>query len=226
VRVYHLLSAKWAIEDLQQRQLKVARFADLNDPFELLAHELPDKKDRREYNLWVRRASRTFGLLCFSREWRNPVLWSHYGAKHRGICLGFDVPDQLLARVEYLERRIPFRRLVPYRRNGSDTAGPLFRMKFKDWSYEREWRRVVRLRNARSDGDDFFWPFGEDLDLREVIAGPRSRTPEERLRQAVGPTARDVSFIQARAAFREFCVVVQQRGFGAPSGRAAGRHRR
>lgn len=210
MRVYHLLAAKWAIQDLKRGQLKVALFADLNDPFELLAHQLPNRGDRREYDQWRRQASRTFGLLCYSRDWRNPVLWSHYGAAHRGICLGFDVPDRLLTRVEYLERRIPFRTMLPDKREGPDVAGPLFRMKFKGWSYEREWRRVVRLRDARKEGGHFFWPFGKDLALREVIAGPRCRISEQRLRQAAGPTT---AVIQARAAFRSFGVVVQQRGF-------------
>lgn len=33
------------------------------------------------------------GLLCFSDNWKSPVMWAHYAAKHHGICLGFDVPD-------------------------------------------------------------------------------------------------------------------------------------
>jgi hypothetical protein len=40
-------------------------------------------------------------MLCFSRDWHNPVQWSHYADKHRGICLGFDVPDSLLVPVQY-----------------------------------------------------------------------------------------------------------------------------
>jgi hypothetical protein len=217
--VYHLLEAKWAIQDLERRQLKVARFADLNDPFELLAHQLPDREDRRQYNMWRRHASQTFGLLCYSRDWRNPVLWSHYGARHRGICLGFDVPDRLLTRVKYLTRRIRFRTMLPHKRDSTEVAGPLFWMKFKGWSYEEEWRRVVTLSEAREDGGHFFWPFGKDLALREVIAGPRCRISEQQLRRAAGPTAGHVTFTQGRAAFRSFAVVVQQRGFGMAGGR-------
>ncbi len=25
--------------------------------------------------------------------WSNPVIWAHYGDKHRGLCLGFEVPE-------------------------------------------------------------------------------------------------------------------------------------
>ena len=44
------------------------------------------------------------GILCFSEDWTDPVLWTHYGAKHRGICLGFDVKDGFAKKIVY--RRI------------------------------------------------------------------------------------------------------------------------
>ena len=31
-------------------------------------------------------------ILCFSRNWDNLLLWSHYGDRHMGVCLGFDIP--------------------------------------------------------------------------------------------------------------------------------------
>ncbi|NKK82626.1 DUF2971 domain-containing protein [Rhizobium leguminosarum bv. viciae] len=34
-----------------------------------------------------------FGLLCMSTTWQEPLLWSHYADKHKGMCLGFDVDD-------------------------------------------------------------------------------------------------------------------------------------
>ena len=35
MRVYKFLHAKWALDDLDKRRLKIATFDDLNDPFEL-----------------------------------------------------------------------------------------------------------------------------------------------------------------------------------------------
>jgi hypothetical protein len=35
VRVYHLCEARYAIADIEKSRLKVATFADANDPFEL-----------------------------------------------------------------------------------------------------------------------------------------------------------------------------------------------
>lgn len=85
--MYHLLSARWALDDLTRWRLKIAEFADLNDPFELLGVELPNRALRRAFAAWKAKALREYGVLCFSRKWSNPVLWSHYADKHKGICL-------------------------------------------------------------------------------------------------------------------------------------------
>ena len=46
------------------------------------------------------------GLLCFSRNWTHPLLWSHYASKHEGICLGFDLKrGSELQEVQYEDKR-------------------------------------------------------------------------------------------------------------------------
>jgi hypothetical protein len=35
MRLYHYLSEKHALDDLENKRLKIARIEDLNDPFEL-----------------------------------------------------------------------------------------------------------------------------------------------------------------------------------------------
>jgi hypothetical protein len=41
-------------------------------------------------------------MLCFSRTSSNILMWSHYGDNHKGICLGFDVPDEFARDVRYV----------------------------------------------------------------------------------------------------------------------------
>ena len=33
--------------------------------------------------------------------------WAHYADKHKELCLGFDIPDHSLAKVNYSEKRLP-----------------------------------------------------------------------------------------------------------------------
>ena len=47
IRVYHLTSADFAINDIALRRLKIARILDLNDPFELMAFSFRDKRIRK-----------------------------------------------------------------------------------------------------------------------------------------------------------------------------------
>ena len=46
LRVYHLTSADHAINDIAFGRLKVARFSDLNDPFELLSANFREQRVR------------------------------------------------------------------------------------------------------------------------------------------------------------------------------------
>src|SRR5713226_357193 len=91
VRAYHLLSSHHALDNLRHRRLKIAQLDDLNDPFDLWTLAQPDRKLRMALRLFRREVAQTFGMVCFSMAWHNPLLWSHYGDRHRGIALGFDL---------------------------------------------------------------------------------------------------------------------------------------
>jgi len=75
---------------------------ELNDPFEFLGVDLSDPDFRRQIKATKKTLSESRGLLCFSKNWHNPVLWGHYADKHRGICLGFDMPEDLPTKVDYV----------------------------------------------------------------------------------------------------------------------------
>ena len=50
--VYHITEAKWAIENIRLKRIKIAELNDLNDPFELLATSSTNKKERKEIKEW------------------------------------------------------------------------------------------------------------------------------------------------------------------------------
>ena len=105
MRVYHFSSAKYAVEDIQNQRLKIARINELNDPFELLAADLLDKRDRQAFVKFKNQINEKFGIVCFSGSWESPLLWGHYADKHKGIALGFDVVDEKLNEVNYTTMR-------------------------------------------------------------------------------------------------------------------------
>jgi len=161
-RVYHLLPCDRAIDDLNQCRLKVSTFIDLNDPFELHAFRIADRSQRRDYKAWRRGLQADFGLLCFSEFWHNPVLWSHYGDRHAGVCLGFDVPSKLLQKVNYVKDRLRITQPeIAGARSNNRLQNLLFSTKFVHWEYEHEYRMIVRLRDMEAERSMYFYPFNE-----------------------------------------------------------------
>ena len=75
LRAYHFTSAKHALDDLRNSRLKIATIEDLNDPFELLGMDISGTDDRLKFRAWRKSMAESFGMVCFSRNWHNPVLW-------------------------------------------------------------------------------------------------------------------------------------------------------
>lgn len=202
------MSEHWALEALRLRRLKLSLLEDMNDPFELLGVALRKPSDRTAFRKLKAEMSRTIGVLCFSRGWGNPVLWSHYGDRHRGICLSFDIPDEWAKEVTYQGKRLEseLERKLP--RNSHETLGyKLITTKYEHWRYEEEVRMIVKLEDAQCEAGHYFVPFCEGLRLREVITGPRCTLARNRLREAVAEEARNVTITKSRLAFRSFKVV-------------------
>ena len=106
--LYHFLNAEYGLEAIKNRRLKISRIMGLNDPFEFLGVDLSDKKNRKAVKELKEYYSEKTGIVCFSKTWKNPVLWGHYADKHKGICLGFEVPEDTANQINYVNSRFPF----------------------------------------------------------------------------------------------------------------------
>lgn len=107
MRVYHFLKEQYGLEALRKKRLKIARINELNDPFEFMGADLSDLEFREAIGGLKDYLNERWGLLCFSKVWESPVQWTHYANRHKGLCLGFDVPDGFLTKVKYENERLP-----------------------------------------------------------------------------------------------------------------------
>jgi hypothetical protein len=218
MRVYYFVESKWAVENVSKRRLKTCRFLDLNDPFELLSGGLVDRALRKKVKGWAGKLNEQFGLICFSASWRNPLMWSHYCERHKGICLGFEAQGDLLRPIAYNRRRI---QLAQWKDENSVNPPAklkecLLYTKFIDWKYEDERRVVLPFKRLKKHGDLYFKPFDDTLKLVEVIAGHKCCVGWKPIieRAVIGlQSAPKPKLIKARLAFKKFEVVTQQRGF-------------
>lgn len=213
MRLYQLGSAHYALQNVEQRQLKISRIDDLNDPFELLGAMQRDKDWRRAFAQAKNQIHTKDGVLCFSRSWRNPVLWSHYGDKHRGICLGFDVDDNVTIPVSYAADllRLKLDKAKLHEPFSKQVANQLLTTKFKDWAYEEEVRILASLAKARCNDGLYFYSFAPNLVLREVILGPRCDTSIDEVRSLVQSFDPHVHVLKGRLAFQKYGVVEDRR---------------
>lgn len=205
MRLYYFTSADYGLQAIRKRRLKVARISELNDPFELLVWSMRDRGQRQKMRDWKAQSNNDLGLLCLSTRWSNPLLWGHYGDKHKGMALGLEVdsPD-LLFKVDYVPRRMPF----PVGRELDETdLKTILTTKFSAWKYETEHRVFCRLSDCIKEGALFFEPFAETFKLREVIIGDQCVKSRAEVKAALGKHAEGVEAFKARPAFGSFRVV-------------------
>lgn len=50
----------------------------------------PFRDSRRLIELLKNQADRV-GILCFTKDYNHPLMWSHYSDGHRGFCIGYDI---------------------------------------------------------------------------------------------------------------------------------------
>jgi hypothetical protein len=209
MRVFHFTNANYAVSNLSLRRLKISRFNQLNDPFELLAADLLDLRDRKALSDFKDNLNSTKGMICFSGSWGNPLLWGHYADKHSGMALGFDIPDDYLSPVQYTTQRakVEFDQKTRKIVDGPRLMNRLLRTKFIDWKYEDERRMFVDLDPNSQEGGNHFVEFSENLVLREVILGLKCDLPVSRVRQLLKDEPNPAKVLKAGMALRAFKII-------------------
>lgn len=110
------------------------------------------------------------GVFSLAERVTCPLMWSHYGDQHRGLCLGYSIPDTSLSnvhKIHYGGSRSVQASAVAAMLGGDDAARrrvdeAVLLKKAKPWAYEREWRLI----GPRGKQDS-------PLELEEVVFGMR-----------------------------------------------------
>lgn len=213
MRVYHFTHREYGIDDLRSRHLKIATINDLNDPFDIFPIDASDTTIRHTYRLLRRALADNLGLLCFSTNWHNPVQWSHYAEKHRGLCLGFDIPDEQLSKVIYSRKLIAVdtESVVADNKYALEAAKKLLTTKYSHWRYESEVRVFINLQALVPEKGMYFMKFSDNLRLAQVIVGSESSLRRLQIKDALGDLAPTIDAFKARLAFKSFRVVKQRK---------------
>ena len=211
MRVYQFLEKHWAMESLLYQRLKISLFNEMNDPFELLGVSLKKKADRADFNQLKKEVSEEMGAVCFSKKWSSPVLWSHYGERHKGVALGFDVPAEHVHEISYTGSRLEEELIKGFEEEKDDLSLKLLTTKYEHWIYEDEVRMLINLSDTVYEEGKHFLPYCDALKLKEVIIGPRCNLTKEHLLQISLANSHNIKITKSRLAFQSFKVVPNRR---------------
>lgn len=204
MRVFHFLKAEHALAALHKGRIKVACIGELNDPFELLCSDMRDPRHRRGFQRFKAQCAQTFGYLCFTRTWKNLMLWSMYADKHQGAALEVELPDDVAMPVKYRKTRVIWD-VEKIMQSGGFSRGHvdiISTTKSNHWKYETEIRAAALLADAEREGDLYF----STVDIRGIVLGALSKISEEQIRDAL-PAGKSVKVTRARLAFGSYNVV-------------------
>lgn len=149
------------LEDiLNNRRIKICSVSCANDPFDFQVSfdRTTSQSYVRGFRNAFKRLKEKFGIVCFSENVDNVLMWSHYADKHQGLVLGLDLDDNMLTQVDYLPiapRIIPNHgkcKACSYRY--TSVMHSVMRSKAIDWAYEKEWRLILNyseVQNIQAD---------------------------------------------------------------------------
>lgn len=212
VRAYRFLNEEYALQAIRDRRLRISRFDQLNDPLEWAPPANASREQRQAFGVMKKEMGEDRGLICFSRSWSNPLLWSHYADKHQGIALGFDFHGNQHFEVVYRKDRIPcdWERFQTDKQYAFKITDLVLRSKSDHWSYEEEVRAHVALDHSTVENTHYFFNFGQEIQLREIVLGPLCKLRRSDLALIRDDIENDVTFKKARLAFRSYNVVEQK----------------
>jgi hypothetical protein len=125
------------------------------------------------------------------------------------LCLGFEIPDEKLGKVDYSIERlvVATEDLLAFSHLDYGALTKFLFTKYSHWHYENEFRQIVNLDEMYLEDDKYFAKFSKDLKLVQVIVGAKSKLTRADLDDALGNLRQDVKVFKARLAFKTFRVV-------------------
>ncbi|MCZ7448144.1 DUF2971 domain-containing protein [Rhizobium rhizogenes] len=159
---------------------------DVDDPLRWLLRQYLEEELLRRYDR---------GIVSFGSRATCPLMWSHYGDQHNGICAAYSVPPEAqpsLHKITYGGSREVLASEVAAMDNDNEARrrvdDAVLLRKAASWGYEREWR-LIGKRGVRDS----------PLELEEVIFGIRCKsTVKFTIVQVLSNRGRPVRFFEMR----------------------------
>ena len=159
-----IICTKLLINDLNEKRMWKGRPEDFNDPFD------PYYK---RFSTIIKEELKKIRISCFTEDYDNLLMWSHYGDNHKGICFGYKFEDIHMDDSTFFEKIIykelktnieidEMLKMSVKIKNEVLTISEVYLRKHKNWEYENE----LRLINLNYKEDYYY-----NIKISEVYFG-------------------------------------------------------
>ena len=183
--------SKYALADLKNETITVARPSKMNDPFDSIADIWKKEKNLRQitkgkgHEELLERSMDYFRIrsFVFPSQYNsdesvisNIRMWSVYANEHKGFCVKYRLNEGFIHHIDTIDwsvrRLAPVKYVPDYTIDKSLTSinsYEAYNMKHESWSYENEIRLLSY--NTSTECDYFSEPMGKDAEIEEIIFG-------------------------------------------------------
>ncbi|NTF06844.1 DUF2971 domain-containing protein [Agrobacterium rubi] len=211
IRLYYYTKLEYALAAIKNKRLKIALYSALNDPFDFVGIAYSNSNQKKQIEELQKKLSSLSGIICLSQTWKEPLMWGHYADSHKGVCLGFEIQPGQYKPIKYVSQRptlASFGKRSIAKLSEQDREIIAFN-KFEQWSYEKEWRRIVPLEESDLVDGNYYLPFDENMVLKSVLFGARAEISDHKINQIIASTD-DVKIAFTAPASTEFDIVIDQ----------------
>jgi Protein of unknown function (DUF2971) len=208
MRLYYFTNERHGLEAIRDQRLKIAIINYLNDPFEFQSIATNDENEQEKFTKFLNQMSYEVGIICMSKSWQHPLMWSHYAEKHKGICLGFEVDEGNVFKIDYRAERLRLHELGISSLDDLDQSGmsKILSTKYKGWEYEQEYRLFSDLKDGDAVNELYFFEYTDKFMLKEIVLGFKSSVPTNKLTKLLGNRSKIVDCFKSRLDHSEFMI--------------------
>ena len=181
---------------LGKRRIKISRISKVNDPldFQPSFSESTHKNFINGFRRKWAEIDGKLGIISFSTDIFNILMWSHYAVRHKGSALELELDEKLLSRVNYslIAPEVVHTKTSRHDSYYQIAINSIIRTKAIDWAYEKEWRLILNYakdKNIQEERDDngevvryFSLPDGS---IKSIFLGLRCTLEREQLESKI-----------------------------------------
>lgn len=151
-----------------------------------------------------------YRVYCLCPDVQNSLMWAHYADSHRGVCLEFNVRNDVICGALQVQYSLDFPMTNQYSVEPAENLLPLL-VKSKVWAYEQEWRLIAQNFHNRTPDDTLLVEKGflklPEGALRSIIVGCQG--PVDEVRAFTEDCGADIPVLVARKIENRYAIEIE-----------------